>query len=241
MVYREIICGDSAIIFKAGDDISLETNSAVRKLLLFFENNHINGVVDYIPSYNELLISFDPSVTDHESLIKHLRSFKDDIDAIELSGSFIVCVPVLYGGTAGPDIAEVAEHNSISEEEVIKIHSGRDYYVYMLGFTPGFCYLGGIDDRIAIPRKATPRISIPAGSVGIAGSQTGIYPLASPGGWQIIGMTPLKLFDPLKDPEFLVSAGDYIRFCPVEQSEYNDIESAVRAGAWEVEKIRMIS
>jgi inhibitor of KinA len=241
MVYREIVCSDSAIIFKAGDDISLETNSAVRRLLRFFEDTRIKGIVDFIPSYNELLISFDPSVTDHESLIKHLGSFKDEIDAIKLTESFIVCVPVLYGGTGGPDIADVAGHNSISEADVIRIHSERDYYVYMLGFTPGFCYLGGVDDRIVTPRRMTPRIGIPAGSVGIAGSQTGIYPLASPGGWQIIGKTPLRLFDPSRHPEFLINAGDYIRFCPVDSTGYRDIESAVEAGTWEVKKIRRAS
>ena len=120
-------------------------------------------------------------------------------------------IPVCYGGEYGPDLENIAEHAGLSVEEVIKIHSSRDYLIYMLGFLPGFCYLGGLDERIHTPRLANPRIKISAGSVGIGGSQTGIYPLDSPGGWQLMGMTPVKTYDPEREVPILVEAGDYIR------------------------------
>ena len=241
MEYRKIGFGDSAIILKAGDDISTNTNNVVRKMLRFFERHRFDGILDYIPSYNELLISYDPSVTNRESILNSLHLLENEIDSIILPESRTICIPVLYGETGGPDLREVAGYNSISEDEVIRIHSDMEYYVYMLGFTPGFCYLGGIDERIVTPRKTTPRLTIPAGSVGIAGNQTGIYPIDSPGGWQIIGNTPVKLFDPLKSPEFLVNAGDFIKFCPVGRREYLEIEKKVNTGTWKAEIINKSS
>ena len=142
-------------------------------------------------------------------------------------------IPVCYGGEYGPDIANIAEHAGLSEEEVIRVHSSRDYLIYMLGFLPGFTYLGGLDERLHTPRLANPRIRIPAGSVGIGGSQTGIYPLDSPGGWQLMGMTPVKTYDPSREMPILVEAGDYIRFVPVDEAEYFRIKEAVDRGEYQ--------
>ena len=142
-------------------------------------------------------------------------------------------IPVCYGGEYGPDIQNIAEHAGLSQEEVIQIHSSRDYLIYMLGFLPGFTYLGGLDERLHTPRLANPRIRIPAGSVGIGGSQTGIYPLDSPGGWQLMGMTPVKTYDPSRETPILVEAGDYIRFVPVEEEEYLQIKEAVSRGEYQ--------
>ena len=142
-------------------------------------------------------------------------------------------IPVCYGGEYGPDIQNIAEHAGLSQEEVIQIHSSRDYLIYMLGFLPGFTYLGGLDERLHTPRLANPRIRIPAGSVGIGGSQTGIYPLDSPGGWQLMGMTPGKTYDPARETPILVEAGDYIRFVPVEEEEYLQIKEAVSRGEYQ--------
>jgi KipI family sensor histidine kinase inhibitor len=139
-------------------------------------------------------------------------------------------VPVVYGGEYGPDLKDVALYNGLSEEEVIRIHSSVGYLVYMLGFTPGFCYLGGMNDRIAMPRKETPRLRIPEGAVGIADKQTGIYPVESPGGWQIIGRTPLKLFDPGRVPEFMFDAGDILKFVPVSGEDFNSIRAEILTG-----------
>ena len=133
----------------------------------------------------------------------------------------------------GPDLGNIAEHAGLSEKEVIEIHSSRDYLIYMLGFLPGFTYLGGLDERIHTPRLANPRIKINAGSVGIGGSQTGIYPLDSPGGWQLMGMTPVKTYDPDRETPILVEAGDYIRFVPIDEQEYKRIKEMVDNGTYE--------
>ena len=154
------------------------------------------------------------------------RLLKMDIKAGE-SRRRVFEIPVCYGGQYGPDLANIAEHAGLTEEEVVKIHSSKDYLIYMLGFLPGFCYLGGLDERIHTPRLANPRLKINAGSVGIGGSQTGIYPLDSPGGWQLMGMTPVKTYDPDREVPILLSAGDYIRFIPVDEEEYLRIKELV--------------
>jgi inhibitor of KinA len=151
-------------------------------------------------------------------------SSKEPVDS---SGSVQppVEIPVCYGGAFGPDLEDVARHNGLTPEEVVRIHSGTEYFTYMLGFLPGFPYLGGMSERIATPRKQTPRLRVPAGSVGIAGSQTGIYPLESPGGWQLIGRTPLALFRPEDDPPVLVKPGDRVRFHPISEREFRRLEA----------------
>jgi inhibitor of KinA len=239
-MFKDIPCGDSALIIKTGDDISVKTNMAVRKLLLRFENKNLDGIVDFIPSYNELMICYDPTIISYDILLFNLRILEADLDNTELAESSVIHLPVLYGGEAGPDLHEVAAFNGLSEDEVIKIHCSESYYVYMLGFTPGFCYLGGMDERIAIPRKKTPRLAIPAGAVGIADKQTGIYPIESPGGWQLIGKTPLKLFNPAGKPEFLIRAGDFIRFISVTDEEYQDILNKVENGLYETIKSKIV-
>lgn len=233
---KYIPSGDSAFIIKAGDEISWEINATVRKLLVRLEKEKISGITDFIPSYNELMVCYDPSLLDYKELLEIFRSSAADLGTMELPEADVIHVPVLYGGEYGPDLHYVAELNDLTADEVIAVHSSVTCLVYMLGFTPGFCYLGGMDRRIATPRRETPRLKIPAGSVGIAGDQTGIYPLESPGGWQLIGRTPLRLFSPDKKPEFLFKAGDYIRFCPVDMDEYNRILGEVSAGTYQVKR-----
>ena len=138
-------------------------------------------------------------------------------------------IPVLYGGEMGPDLEFVAQHAGKTPEEVVGIHTSADYLIYMLGFTPGFAYLGGMSGEIAAPRLETPRVKIPAGSVGIAGSQTGVYPIDSPGGWQLIGRTPVRMYDPEREPPILPQAGQYIRFYPIDRAEFDRI-SALGSG-----------
>ena len=147
----------------------------------------------------------------------------------------VVRVPVCYGGAHGPDLEFVAAHAGLTTDEVVALHSAVAYLVYMLGFTPGFAYLGGMTERIAAPRLDSPRTRIPAGSVGIAGAQTGIYPIESPGGWRLIGRTPLRLFDPRSERPFLLAAGDRARFVPVSGDAWRDVERAVQDGAYEPE------
>ena len=141
-------------------------------------------------------------------------------------------IPVCYDGEFAPDMEDVCAHTGLQREQVIRLHTSRDYLIYMLGFLPGFPYLGGMDERIEAPRLETPRTLIPAGAVGIGGKQTGIYPLASPGGWRLIGRTPIKVYDPDREEPILYKSGDYIRFYPITEEEYKDI---AQKGCHEIE------
>lgn len=148
----------------------------------------------------------------------------------------VIHIPVLYNLEMGPDLEEVASYNNLTIEEVVQIHTTNEYLVYMLGFMPGFPFLGGLDERIHTPRRSEPRVKINAGSVGIANNQTGLYPSDSPGGWQIIGRTPLKVFDQYSEPMTLYEAGDYIKFYSIDETTYNQIESEINDGRFNKEK-----
>jgi KipI family sensor histidine kinase inhibitor len=194
---------------------------------------HIVGVTDIIPAFCSLLINYDPRVISYEKIKERLEGIlKMDIKA-DARQKKVYEIPVCYGGEFGPDIQNIADHAGLSVEEVIQIHTSRDYLIYMLGFLPGFTYLGGLDERIHTPRLANPRIKIAAGSVGIGGSQTGIYPMDSPGGWQLMGMTPVKTYDPERETPILVEAGDYIRFVRVDEEEYNRIKELVEKNEYQ--------
>ncbi|NLG86950.1 MAG: 5-oxoprolinase subunit PxpB, partial [Firmicutes bacterium] len=171
-----------------------------------------------------------------EVLEGRLLQLIEGLGKLDLPAPEITVIPVCYGGKFGPDLDYVCEHTGLSAEEVIQLHTGTDYLIYMLGFTPGFSYLGGMDERLATPRLKTPRTHIPAGSTGIAGKQTGIYPIDSPGGWQLIGRTPLKLYDPFRDPPVLLKAGNYVRFTAITEDEYEEIAAQVAAGTYKVQQ-----
>ena len=164
--------------------------------------------------------------------MKKLKSLLGQLDHIQIPPSDVLEIPVLYGGGAGPDLEFVAQHNNKTPEEVIKIHTSAEYLIYMLGFTPGFTYLGGMDESIATPRLKQPRVKIPAGSVGIAGSQTGVYPIDSPGGWQLIGRTPVRMYDPNRADPILPKAGEYIKFYAITQEEFDEIARQEAAGTY---------
>ncbi len=218
---RLVPAGDSAILIELGSEIDPDINTQVFALANSIEAAEIAAVVELIPTYRSLLVSYDPIISKYDEMRDRLGSFVTELDAIvEAAGeSRIVELPVVYGGEDGPDLESVAEHAGVSVQEVIDIHSGVDYRVYMIGFAPGFPYLGGLDQRIATPRLKTPRISVPAGSVGIAESQTGVYPNASPGGWQLIGRTASKLFDVTKSSPSLITPGSKVRFVPVQSHD----------------------
>jgi KipI family sensor histidine kinase inhibitor len=225
--------GDSSLLVEFGKEISPDINRKISATVQLLKEQHIEGVVDLIPAFCSLLINYDPRVISYEEISERIQAIiKLDAKAGEQKKK-IYEIPVCYGGKYGPDIANIAEHAGLTEEEVIKIHSSRDYLIYMLGFLPGFCYLGGLDERIHTPRLANPRIKINAGSVGIGGSQTGIYPLDSPGGWQLMGMTPVKTYDPERETPILVEAGDYIRFVPIDEEEYDRIKELVERGEYQ--------
>ena len=194
---------------------------------------HIVGGADIIPACCSLLINYDPRVITFAEIKERMEGIlKMEIKA-GAKRKKVYEIPVCYGGAYGPDIQNIADHAGLSVEEVIDIHTSRDYLIYMLGFLPGFTYLGGLDERIHTPRLANPRIKIAAGSVGIGGSQTGIYPMDSPGGWQLMGMTPVKTYDPEREVPILVEAGDYIRFVRVNEEEYKRIKELVDRGEYQ--------
>ena len=217
-----------------GDEIDATLNRRVHDLTRLVEEQRIKGIVDLTPTYRSLLVHYDATRTSSGQVSDAIRDLQDRKGAKSAEQPVVVHVPTLYGGGFGPDLEDIAERAGVPVAEAIEIHSSEDYLVYMIGFTPGFPYLGGLDERLATPRLETPRQEIPAGTVGIAESQTGIYPVASPGGWRLIGRTPLKLFDPSRESPSLLSAGDYLRFVPIDgEEEFKTIQGSVAAGTYE--------
>ena len=226
--------GDTSMLIVFGEEISPKINAKITSAVHLMKQQKIEGIVDIIPSFAALLINYNPQVVSYASLkarMEHILSM--DLGTQE-SARRVFEIPVCYGGEFGPDLGTIAEHAGLSQEEVVEIHSSSDYLIYMLGFLPGFCYLGGLDARIHTPRLANPRLSIPAGSVGIGGSQTGIYPMDSPGGWQLMGKTPVKTYDPERETPILVNAGEYIRFVPISEEEFREIRAEVDQGTYQV-------
>jgi inhibitor of KinA len=211
--------GDRALLVELGDEISPLINKKVSELFLYLKDSRVEGVVEIVPAYRSLLIVYDPLKTTLSILKESLSKFHKTIDRSETPGLRTLDVPVVYGGEYGPDLNWVAEYHRLSPEEVVRLHTGTTYQVYMIGFTPGFAYMGELPDTLITPRKETPRISVPRGSVAIAQSQTGVYPVESPGGWQILGRTPLSLFNPAKWPPTPLEMGDRVKFFPVQEEE----------------------
>jgi KipI family sensor histidine kinase inhibitor len=229
---RYLVAGEAALVVEFGDTIDPAVNRRVRELFMAVERAGLDGVRDMVPTYRSLLVSYDPLRTTFEALRVRLSDLDGRLADTPAPAPRVVEIPTTYGEGFGPDLPFVAAHNDLTEDEVVAIHSGTDYLVYMMGFSPGFTYLGGMSDRIAAPRLKTPRTAIPAGSVGIAQQQTGIYPVESPGGWQLIGRTPVLLFDPSRNPPVVVEAGDSIRFVPISLGDYAAIQREVRQGTW---------
>uniref|UniRef100_A0A7V3VT57 5-oxoprolinase subunit PxpB n=1 Tax=Mesoaciditoga lauensis TaxID=1495039 RepID=A0A7V3VT57_9BACT len=213
--------GDRALIVKFSDVMSSEANILVRKMDIFLSNSKIEGITEWIPSYSSVTIIFDLLTADLKFVTEKIREFDESKYDLTLLPSKKIELPVAYGGIFGPDIEFVGKINGLSVDEIIKIHSSMTYTVQMIGFTPGFPYLYGMSEKIRAPRLEKPRKAVPEGSVGIAGTQTGIYPVNSPGGWRIIGRTPLKLFDPQKNPPLLFKIGDEIKFIPIDRKRYD--------------------
>ena len=221
--------GDSAIDIVLDNVISSTVNARVHALSRQIQHASFDGILGCIPAYRTLTVEYDPLRVTYGQLCLFLRSLPAPDTEAEQSQGRLLHIPVCYGEVFGPDLEEVASHAHLSVAEVIRRHALPDYHVFMLGFRPGFPYLGGMDPSIACPRRATPRQSVRGGSVGIAGEQTGVYPEPSPGGWNIIGCTPLSLFD--EKALSLIQPGDTIRFVPVDESSFREIE---RSGRWEL-------
>lgn len=209
------VASDQALLVELGDAISPTVNAQVRRLGIALQQAGIAGVVDLHPAYASVLIRFDLLRLRREALIEHVQQALSQLDTVVLPPARPVAIPVHYGGAAGPDLDDVAALHDLLPATVVELHAAATYLVYFLGFAPGFAYLGGLPDALQTPRLTTPRPLVPAGSVGIAGRQTGVYPVATPGGWRLIGQTPLVLFDPLRTPMSLLQPGDEVRFVPL--------------------------
>jgi inhibitor of KinA len=205
---------DSSLLVSFGREISAEAHQRVVSLSRGLAG--IRGILNYHPAYSSVLVDFDPRLLGHadlEALLRNLAATGGAADAAQRT----VTIPVRYGGEYGPDLGDVARHTRLPPARVVELHSSVEYLVYFLGFSPGFPYLGGLPAELATPRLAAPRKLVPGGSVAIGGSQTGIYPVDSPGGWRIIGRTPLRLFDAQASPPALLAIGDRVRFTPIRE------------------------
>jgi len=222
--------GDRAVIIQLGTSIDESTHQLVRAVCARLDEDPIPGVVEYVPAFASVAVHYDPRRvpgaglgSPHSRMVSALRAALSSVPEGAVPPAPVVEIPVCYGGELGPDLEDVARAHDLSIEEVIRIHSGDEYLVYMVGFMPGFAYLGGLSERIATPRRSVPRTRVPAGTVGIGGSQTGVYPLESPGGWNLIGRTPQRMFLPEKEPPTLLEIGDRVRFRPITRAEYESM------------------
>jgi len=209
--------GDRSLLVEIGEKISADVNRRVQELMLRLQQANLPGVRELAPSYRSLLVVFDPLTIAPEKLKAAITDVAARPGGSELPQAKLITVPVFYGGDYGPDLEWVAGHLGISTEEVIWLHTETVYRVYMIGFTPGYPYMGELPAALAVPRRSTPRTRVPKGSVGMAQRQTGIYPVESPGGWQIIGWTPIELFDPKRQMPSLLEMGDRVKFESVRQ------------------------
>ncbi|MBH0231239.1 5-oxoprolinase subunit PxpB [Halobacillus yeomjeoni] len=225
--------GDQAIVIELGDKIERTTHQRVKEVSEYLKNHPPYWMIEYIPAFTTVTVFYDPIKVMQDSTSSKLpyslvcEKLDQQITNLEIttdSKPRLIEIPVCYGGEFGPDLSYVAEKNEMSEDDVIEIHKNGDYLVYMIGFAPGFPYIGGMDERIATSRRDDPRLKIPAGSVGIAGGQTGVYPIETPGGWQLIGRTPTKLFDAGEEVPSLLQAGDQIKFTSITEEEYHNWE-----------------
>lgn len=231
-----IPAGESAFMIKFGTKISKKIHKRILGYLQAIEadNDLMKGIIDLVPSYADLMVYYNPLVFTYQEILQQLKEKEKSIKLVVSAKSRVVDIPVCYGGEYGEDIGFVASHNNLTIPQVIQMHTKPKYLVYMLGFTPGFSYLGGLDKDIATPRRNEPRTRIPAGAVGIAGNQTGIYPIESPGGWQLIGQTPLRLFGAQNESPVLLRAGDTIHFQPITTAEFSEIAKAVEANEYKL-------
>jgi KipI family sensor histidine kinase inhibitor len=211
---------DQSLLVYFGQEIALANHQRVLKLLRLLESEPISGIHNLHPAYSSLLVKFDPLKVDHDELRSRLIPYLGRLEHEQLPTPRQIEIPVCYGGEFGPDLNDVADMHGMTAAQVAELHSSQIYLVYFLGFAPGFAYLGGLTEALASPRLETPRARVPQGSVGIGGNQTGVYPLPTPGGWRLIGRTPVAMFRRDKNPMSLLQIGDHVRFRVISQKEF---------------------
>jgi KipI family sensor histidine kinase inhibitor len=225
--------GEAAVLVEYGQDVSPLIQASVSALEQALLREMHPAITEWIPTYRSLLVHYDPLQVGYQEMADWLSARSNQTGDAGAVPRRRVTLPVLYGGEMGPDLPFVAQHSQLPEQEVVRLHQQPDYLVYMLGFMPGFPYLGGLDPRIVTPRLTTPRTSVPAGSVGIADRQTGVYPLNSPGGWQLIGRTPVRLYAPERSEPIMLRPGDLLKFRAVTADEYREVAQQVAEGGYQ--------
>ena len=218
---RIVPAGDSVLVVELDERIDPAVNARAIAVADAIQAAGLAGVRDVVPTYRSVAVYFDPLRTDYDRLHELVERAAAQAGPDASAQLAPVRIPVCYGGDFGPDLESVAARVTLTADEVVRLHAGRTYRVFMLGFVPGFAYMGILDVRIAVPRHSSPRVRVPLGSVGIAGVQTGIYPAETPGGWQLIGRTPVKPFDPSRAKPFLLKAGDAVEFYPIDRAQYD--------------------
>jgi KipI family sensor histidine kinase inhibitor len=221
-----VAAGDATLLVQFADRIDPTINQRAIVLAQAIREAAVPGVLDVVSTYRSVAIHFDPLRTDCDAVVARVEAEAPRANAVEAPITDPVRVPVCYAGECGPDLASVAAFAGISEAEAIRLHTSRTYRVFMLGFLPGFTYMGTVDPRIAMPRLAAPRVQVPAGSVGIAGFQTGIYPRSTPGGWRIVGRTPIQPFEPGRPEPFMFKPGAAVQFYAIAPEEFDRFEPA---------------
>jgi inhibitor of KinA len=219
--------GDRAVMVTLGTAIDEATHRLVRSASARIDRSPPSGFIDQVPAFASIAVHYDPVVaargtrkSPYARVVDDLTAALDGVTAEQLPPAKVVEIPVCYGGAFGPDLDDVARAHEMSADDVVRVHAGGDYLVYMVGFMPGFAYLGGLNAKLATARRTTPRTVVPAGTVGIGGSQTGVYPLDSPGGWNLIGKTPVAIFDIARPQAALLSTGDRVRFRPITEEQF---------------------
>jgi KipI family sensor histidine kinase inhibitor len=216
------LMGDRGLLLEFGDEISREINEKVRRMALAIQAQATEGILETVPTYRSLLIIYNPILLPIEDLKKRLERIEKGLQQTPLQEPKLTRIPVVYGSIYGPDLESVARYLRISPEDVIRLHCSKPYLIYMIGFMPGYPYMGELPQTLVVPRLKTPRLVVPKGSVAIAQRQTGIYSMESPGGWQILGRTPVELFNPEKDPPALLQMGDFVQFYPISEEEFHN-------------------